>query len=184
MFNNYQLQDTITYTTGAHTIRAGVDMMRQIAKQFVPFNAQGTLTFSAGGGFPVFGNFVDGFSGTQGTFAAITFGEPVDHPNAFQQAYFINDSWRVKPNLSLNLGLRYENYGTRFNVVPFPDAPITFLLMARLVGAKGIREYAAAAAEIRRSHPETRFLLAGGSEGNRDSIHPSELAAWERDGTL
>ena len=120
VFNNYQLQDTITYTNGAHTIRAGTDMMRQIAKQFIPFNAQGTLTFSAGGGFPAFGNFVDGFSGTQGTFAAITFGSPVDHPNAFQQAYFINDSWRVKPNLSLNLGLRYENYGTRFNVVPFP----------------------------------------------------------------
>jgi outer membrane receptor protein involved in Fe transport len=120
VFNNYQLQDTITYTTGAHTIRAGTDMMRQIAKQFIPFNAQGTLTFSAGGGFPVFGNFVDGFSGTQGTFASITFGSPVDHPNAFQQAYFVNDTWRVKPNLSLNLGLRYENYGTRFNVVPFP----------------------------------------------------------------
>ena len=120
LFNNYQIQDTITYTSGAHTIRAGTDMMRQIAKQFVPFNAQGTLTFSAGGGFPAFGNFVDGFSGTQGTFAAITFGSPVTHPNAFQQAYFVNDTWRVKPNLSLNLGLRYENYGTRYNVVPFP----------------------------------------------------------------
>jgi len=120
IFNNYQLQDTITYTRGAHTIRAGTDLMRQIAKQFVPFNAQGTLTFSSGGGFPAFGNFVDGFSGTQGTFAAITFGSPVDNPNAFQQAYFVNDAWRVKPNLSLNLGLRYENYGTRYNVVRFP----------------------------------------------------------------
>jgi outer membrane receptor protein involved in Fe transport len=120
LFNNYQLQDTITYTSGAHTIRAGTDMMRQIAKQFVPFNAQGTLTFSAGGGFPALGNFVDGFSGTQGTFAAITFGSPVTHPNAFQQAYFVNDTWRIKPNLSLNLGLRYENYGTRYNVVKFP----------------------------------------------------------------
>ncbi len=120
VFNNYQIQDTITYTTGAHTIRAGTDMMRQKAKQFVPFNAQGTLTFSAGGGFPAFGNFVDAFSGTQGTFAAITFGSPVTHPNAFQQAYFVNDTWRVKPNLSLNLGLRYENYGTSFDVVQFP----------------------------------------------------------------
>jgi outer membrane receptor protein involved in Fe transport len=120
VFNNYQIQDTITYTSGEHTVRAGTDMMRQLAKQFVPFNAQGTLTFSAGGGFPAFGNFVDGFSGTQGTFAAITFGSPVTHPNAFQQAYFVNDTWRVKPNLSLNLGLRYENYGTRYNVVPFP----------------------------------------------------------------
>ena len=120
IFNNYQFQDTITYTYGAHTIRAGTDMMRQIAKQFIPFNAQGQLTFSAGGGFPTFGNFVDGFSGTQGTFAAITFGEPVDRPNAFHQAYFVNDTWRIKPNLSLNLGLRYENYGTPFNVVAFP----------------------------------------------------------------
>jgi hypothetical protein len=120
IFNNYQLQDTITYTAGAHTIRAGTDMMRQLAKQFIPFNAQGTLTFSAGGGFPVFGNFVDGFSGTQGTFASITFGSPVDRPNAFQQAYFVNDTWRVMPNLSLNLGLRYENYGTRYNVLKFP----------------------------------------------------------------
>lgn len=120
IFNNYQFQDTVTYARGTHTIRAGVDMVRQIAKQFVPFNNQGTLTFSAGGGFPAFGNFVDGFSGTQGTFAAKTFGDPVTFPNAFQQAYFINDSWRIKPNLSLNLGLRYENYGTPSNVIPFP----------------------------------------------------------------
>ncbi|HWN99527.1 MAG TPA: carboxypeptidase regulatory-like domain-containing protein [Blastocatellia bacterium] len=120
IFNNYQFQDTITYTAGAHTIRAGVDMVRQIAKQFVPFNNQGTLTFSAGGGFPAFGNFVDGFSGTNGTFAAKTFGSPVTYPNAFQQAYFVNDSWRIKPNLSLSLGLRYENYGTPSNVIPFP----------------------------------------------------------------
>jgi len=128
IFNNFQYQDTITYTKGGHTIRAGTDLVRQLAKQFVPFNAQGTLTFSPGGGFPTFGNFVDAFSGTQGTFAAITFGNPVDYPNAFQQAYFVNDSWRVKPNLTLNLGLRYENYGTPSNVVPFPafagfDAP-------------------------------------------------------------
>ena len=71
-----------------------------------------------------------------------------------------------------------------FSVVPFPGAPITFLMMARLIGAKGVREYAAAAAEVRRSHPDTRFLLAGGREGDRDSIGLGELAAWERDGTL
>src|SRR6185369_8994154 len=61
---------------------------------------------------------------------AITFGSPITHPNAFTQSYFVNDTWRVKPNLSLNLGLRYENYGTSFNVVQFPafagfDKPFT-----------------------------------------------------------
>src|SRR5262249_2138030 len=37
---------------------------------------------------------------------------------------------KVKPNLTLNLGLRYENYGTPENVLPFPafagfDQPVT-----------------------------------------------------------
>jgi hypothetical protein len=120
VFNNFQFQDTITYTRGSHTFRAGADIVRQLAKDIVPFNNRGTLVFSPGGGFPAFGNFVDGFSGTQGTFAAKVFGSPVDYPNSLQQAYFLNDSWRVRQNLTLNLGLRYENYGTPFNVLPFP----------------------------------------------------------------
>ncbi|MEW6127830.1 MAG: carboxypeptidase regulatory-like domain-containing protein [Acidobacteriota bacterium] len=129
IFNNYQFQDTITYTIGDHTIRAGVDLLRQIAKENVPFNGRGSLTFSTGGGFPAFGNFVDGFSGTQGVFASRVFGNPVIFPDAFQQSYFVNDSWRVTANLTLNLGLRYENYGTPFNVIQFPafagfDAPL------------------------------------------------------------
>ena len=119
-FNNYQFQDTITYTVRDHTIRAGTDLLRQVAKESVPFNGRGTLTFSAGGDFPTFGNFVDEFSGTAGIFAQRVFGDPVIFPDAFQQAYFVTDSWRVLPNLTLNLGLRYENYGTPFNVIQFP----------------------------------------------------------------
>jgi hypothetical protein len=121
--NNYQFQDTVTRTIGGHTIRAGVDLARQLSKEFVPFNDRGILTFTSGGGFPAFGNFVDGFSGTEGVFGDKVFGSPVVYPNRFQQAYFVNDSWRVRPNLTLNLGLRYENYGAPENVLPFPAFP-------------------------------------------------------------
>src|SRR5215510_13658261 len=121
--NNYQFQDTITHTRGSHTIRAGVDLVRQLSKALVPFNDRGFLTFTSGGGFPAFGNFVDGFSGTQGVFGEKVFGDPAVYPNRFQQAYFVNDSWRMRPNLTLNLGLRYENYGTPENVLPFPAFP-------------------------------------------------------------
>jgi hypothetical protein len=123
IFNNYQYQDTITYNSGNHTIRAGADIVRQLSKQFVPFNSRGTLAFTAGGGFPALGNFVDGFSGTAGVFANKVFGSPVTRPNAFQQSYFATDTWRVKPNLTLTYGLRYENFGTPFNVVAFPAFP-------------------------------------------------------------
>ena len=126
IFNNYQFQDTITHTRGDHTIRAGFDVMVQRAKQFVPINTQGLLAFtnnsatSTVDAFPAFGNFVDNFSGTQGTFASKVFGENVDNPDVINQAYFVNDDWRVRPNLTLNLGLRYELYGVAQNTAPFP----------------------------------------------------------------
>src|SRR6185503_3713695 len=46
IFNNYQLQDTISHTVGNHTLRAGFDVMMQRAKQFIPINTRGSLTFT------------------------------------------------------------------------------------------------------------------------------------------
>lgn len=129
VFNNYQFQDTVTHTTGNHTLRVGTDILVQRAKQFVPINTRGTLTFAAGGGFPAFGNFVDSFSGVGSGAAAKVFGEGTDFPNVTTQAYFINDTWKVRPNLTLNFGLRYENFGAVANNALFPaftgfDAPL------------------------------------------------------------
>jgi len=120
LFNNYQFQDTISHTAGNHTLNIGADLNVQRSRQGIPFNSRGILTFAGGGGFNAFGNFVDQFSGRGGGGASIQFGSPIIFPNAFYQNYFINDTWRVKGNLTLNLGLRYENYGTPFNTIPFP----------------------------------------------------------------
>ena len=120
LFNNYQIQDTLSYITGNHTFRFGADLNIQRSTQAIPFNSRGVLTFAGGGGINAFGNFLDGFSGRGQGGANIQFGSPVIFPNAFYQNYFIDDSWRIKPNLTLTLGLRYENYGTPFNAIRFP----------------------------------------------------------------
>lgn len=59
-----------------------------------------------------------------------------------------------------------------------------FLLVARLLTTKGIREYAAAAAGIRSERPDARFLLVGGRDVNPDAISTAELDRWTADGTL
>ena len=45
-FSNYQLQDTVTYTTGKNTFRIGTDLNLQRASQTVPFNSRGILNFA------------------------------------------------------------------------------------------------------------------------------------------
>ncbi|HZN09682.1 MAG TPA: carboxypeptidase regulatory-like domain-containing protein [Pyrinomonadaceae bacterium] len=129
IFNNFQFQDTLTHTVGNHTLRVGTDILMQRAKQFVPINTRGQLTFAAGGGFPAFGNFLDSFSGVGTGQAAKVFGAGLDYPNVTTQAYFINDTWKIRPNLTLNLGLRYEHFGAVANNAAFPaftgfDAPL------------------------------------------------------------
>jgi hypothetical protein len=119
----------VTHTRGNHTLRVGADILWQRAKQFVPINTRGTLTFAAGGGFPAFGNFLDAFSGVGTGAAAKVFGPGLDYPNVTTYAFFINDTWKIRPNFTLNLGLRYENFGTVANNAAFPaftgfDAPL------------------------------------------------------------
>ena len=67
----------------------------------------------------------------------------------------------------------------RFAPAPQPDGPPIFLLIARLLGDKGVREYIAAARQLRRRMPEARFQLLGPiDEGNRTGVGRAELDGW------
>lgn len=71
----------------------------------------------------------------------------------------------------------------QFNAVPLPGKP-AFLLIARLLGSKGVREYAEAARRIHAQHPDVSFFLVGWIDENPDAISQAELDAWVADGTL
>lgn len=71
-----------------------------------------------------------------------------------------------------------------FGMADLPPGPPHFLLIARLLGGKGVREYAQAARRIRERHPEVRFSMAGWIDTSPDAIARQELDAWIADGTL
>lgn len=54
----------------------------------------------------------------------------------------------------------------------------TVLMIARLLAAKGVREYAAATLELRARYPSARFILAGPFDEGPDSIGHEELMQW------
>lgn len=60
---------------------------------------------------------------------------------------------------------------------PLPDAPV-FLMIARLLRNKGVREYAEAALRLRRTHPEARCLLAGPFDKGPDMVARADLDRW------
>ncbi|TLX21361.1 glycosyltransferase family 4 protein [Thermomonas fusca] len=59
-----------------------------------------------------------------------------------------------------------------------------FLLIGRLLGDKGVREYAEAARRLRHHVSDARFLLAGWIDTNPDAIGQEELDAWISEGTI
>ena len=74
-------------------------------------------------------------------------------------------------------GIDLEHYP----YTPLPDAPV-FLMIARLLKNKGIREYAEAAIRVKRAHPKARFLLVGYFDEGTDSISRTALDGWVQQG--
>jgi len=65
-----------------------------------------------------------------------------------------------------------------------PDGPPVFVMVSRLLGDKGVREYAEAARLVRAERPAWRFRLVGWIDANPAAIRREELDAWTRDGAV
>lgn len=72
---------------------------------------------------------------------------------------------------------------SEYEITSLPTQP-RFLLIARLLGDKGVREYAQAAKQIKNHHPEVNFDLVGWIDENPDAIKQQELDTWIQEGTI
>ncbi|WP_374407144.1 glycosyltransferase family 4 protein [Pelagerythrobacter sp.] len=76
--------------------------------------------------------------------------------------------------------------GSGVDLAHYAPAPLpsdaVFLLIGRFLGAKGVREYAQAAASLLARHPEWRFQLVGFPDEGPDGIPAAELTAIEASG--
>ena len=92
------LIDHISVLRGKHAFKFGVEYEQLKNTEDVTASAKGPVTFT---------NYVNFFSGTISTASLLT-GNPIRHLSDNGYAAFIQDDWRIKPRLTLNLGLRYD----------------------------------------------------------------------------
>jgi len=71
-----------------------------------------------------------------------------------------------------------------FAVEPFLSGPTRFLLIARLLGDKGIREYVEAARKVRATWADAEFHLVGGADPSPDGISENEVSNWNDRGDI
>ena len=102
-----QFADSLAWTTGQHSLVFGVDF-RDLSNT-VPFlpNINGSFRFNSTT------RLVQNFP----NFVTLAAGEPAISYKEKDQFYFVQDDWKVRDNLTLNLGLRYEYTGQPINTL-------------------------------------------------------------------
>ena len=108
--NSFQWSDNLTWVKGNHTFKFGVDVRRARFDQYYYFDVNGEFTFNNSGSNAIlpgdgdnYAEFLLGLadSYTQGSGQREDIRATAVYP-------FAQDSWKIKPNLTLNYGLRWE----------------------------------------------------------------------------
>jgi hypothetical protein len=119
--NTFQLADQVTLKRGDHTFMFGTDNRRTELNSILPRNFRPLLSFqgaprlgSGAGGLAITDDFVApstlaAASAASGFFQTLTTGSDSGINLRFYQLdSYVQDEWRLRPNLNLSLGLRYE----------------------------------------------------------------------------
>jgi outer membrane receptor protein involved in Fe transport len=125
---SYQLVDDVSWTKGKHAFTFGADI------RYIEGNATtnnwpfGSISFTGDITGDPAADFLLGYPKTTLT----PEGVPITKARQWRSAEYVQDNWKVKPNLTINLGLRYDLFAPPLDVnavsrtLDFSTSPPTF----------------------------------------------------------
>jgi hypothetical protein len=102
--NHYELQNYTQMVLGRHTLKFGVRLREVTDDDSATAGFNGTFYF---GSLPAYQSAVQGTGGLPTQFS-ITSGIPQTSVSMFDFGFYVQDDWKVRPNLTLSGGLRLE----------------------------------------------------------------------------
>ena len=137
--NTYQASDNYSKVIGTHTLKMGGQYTRFRVKQLPNLVANGTFSFFGSGQQTTGSDFADFLLGLPDFYSQQS--SPAFYERSSIAGVFAQDSWRIRPNLTLNYGLRWDYIGywsEQWNQttalvagkqsVTFPGAPLGYLV--------------------------------------------------------
>lgn len=113
---NWEVSDSISLTHGKHFLKAGLSITRRNWTYDEGFNPRGSFEFdgltTSGPEDPTEANSFAAFLLGNAWQASLSATPYATRMNNWWQAYYVQDDWKVRHNLTLNLGLRYENFSS------------------------------------------------------------------------
>lgn len=125
--NTFQLQDNLAWTHGSHSTKFGVDIRRVQVKSFFIPTIRGRLAYST------LQRFIDDNADLASQVnRPLPGGQEIQYYYWWDQYFYAQDAWKIRPNFTLTYGLRYELPGNNFDdLVPVNN---------RIVAANGNNE--------------------------------------------
>jgi hypothetical protein len=137
--NTLQASDTVSKARGKHTMKAGFQYASYKIKQNPDLVANGTFSFFGSGSQTTGNGFADFLLGLPDFYSQQS--SPAFYESAANGGIFAQDSWRIRPNITINYGLRWDyvtqwaeahNQITTFvqgvESKTFPGAPLGYLV--------------------------------------------------------
>ncbi len=107
--NNYELQNYTSLIHGNHTMKFGARFRATHDSDYSTSLFNGTFIFPSFAAYQMAENeALQGLTPTGATQLSITTGSPNAAVNYYDVEPYFQDDWRVRPNITLSLGLRFE----------------------------------------------------------------------------
>jgi len=148
--NLYQGTENLTWIHGAHTLKFGLEMRKYIEPQSFTGNSRGNYDYSTLDLF--LRDITPDFAAQRGLGNVRFYGDQVATYS------YAQDTWRIRPNVTVDLGLRYE-----YTTIPYTVRSQT---LNSIASVPGVLEFGQPKPQTTAFAPRLGFAYSPGKSGN------------------